>query len=400
MSKKEEIHNLMMQELADYFKNTPKDIQIQHIEEITNLYPIHSHNSMNKKTVFSGIQPTGQIHLGNYLGTISLWSKLQNIENYKCSFGIMDLHSMTNMVSIGVNLEANKGIPTNLNYIFQLMSCDIKLENIFIQSDLSSQLMRLFWILSTSTSVGELLKMPQYSDKKKELEAKNKQSLIPSSLLLYPLLQVSDILLFNSDIVPIGIDQVSHIELVNTIVDRLHYHIGLNKDSNNLFKRIEPMYNNITKVHSFADPSKKMSKSLGDKHVLNMNDDKDTIINKLKTAVTESANHSSGYEFASQGVKNLMNIISELDNKSYLSMIEDYNNNKLDYRILKQHLTELLIKLTTTYRTKYNELINSYTTDILFKEEFDIQVNSIKQMNIELSEQRLQNICKVLNVII
>lgn len=219
-----------------------------------------------KKIVVSGIQPTGNLHLGNYLGAIKQWKKLQENPEYECRFGIMDLHAMTTR-------EGNEFIDdkkSNLSIFFNsLRHLGIKHHNIFFQNNYQEKILKLYWLLSCSTSIGQLNRMTQF----KEKSDKGNENL---GLFSYPVLMAADILALEADLVPVGEDQKQHLELARDLAKKL----GL--------KVPEPLISeSCGRIMSLTDPTKKMSKSdPNDNSRINLSDDAETIRKKIKKAVT------------------------------------------------------------------------------------------------------------------
>jgi tryptophanyl-tRNA synthetase len=214
-----------------------------------------------KKIVVSGIQPTGFLHIGNYLGAIKQWKELQKNPDYECRFGIMDLHAMTTMRHIDgdeINLTGKA-----------LVSCGIDRRNIFIQSDKIEQIFSYFWDLACNTSIGQLNRMTQF----KEKSDKGNENL---GLFSYPVLMAADILALEADLVPVGEDQKQHLELARDLAKKL----GL--------KVPEPLISeSCGRIMSLTDPTKKMSKSdPNDNSRINLSDDAETIRKKIKKAAT------------------------------------------------------------------------------------------------------------------
>lgn len=214
-----------------------------------------------KKIIVSGIQPTGNLHLGNYLGAIKQWKELQKNPDYECRFGIMDLHAQTTQ---GLN-----SIVENIDLTFHaLIKCGIKEKNIYFQRN-NRTLTSFFWYLACNTSIGQLNRMTQF----KEKSDKNNENL---GLYSYPVLMAADILYNDADLVPVGEDQKQHLELARDLAKKL----GL--------KVPEPLISSSCgRIMSLADPTKKMSKSdPNDMSRINLSDDADTIRKKIKKAVT------------------------------------------------------------------------------------------------------------------
>jgi len=246
---------------------------------------------MEKKTVLSCIQPTGDIHLGNYLGAVQNWVQLQ--EKYNCYFGVVDFHSVT-VPKDGIALRTQ-----TWNMAFQLLACGIEVENLFIQS-LIPEHAELCWLLGCVTSYGDLTRMTQFKDKTDQVREKNKDALISGGLFYYPVLQGADILIYKADYVPVGKDQEQHLELSRNMAQRFNHQFG-----KEFFKIPEPLFTATPKILSLADPTKKMSKSLGDKHVINLFGDLPKEMKKVRSAVTDSGQTTE----MSPGVANLIMLL-------------------------------------------------------------------------------------------
>jgi len=165
------------------------------------------------KTVLSLIQPTGDLHLGNYFGAIKNWVTLQ--DSYRCFFGVADYHTMT-MPYSPASLKAN-----TWEMAFRLVACGVKPESIFIQS-LIPEHTELCWILSSVCSYGELTRMTQFKDKSIQTKDQSSDAFVSAGLLYYPVLQAADILIYHADYVPIGKDQEQHLELSRNIAARFN----------------------------------------------------------------------------------------------------------------------------------------------------------------------------------
>lgn len=216
-----------------------------------------------KKIVVSGIQPTGNLHLGNYLGAIKQWKKLQKNPEYECRFGIMDLHAMTTK-EIDIGLETESDCTEEI-----LIRIGIKKKNIFLQSTKIKKILNAYWFLACNTSIGQLNRMTQF----KEKADKNNQNL---GLFSYPVLMAADILALEADLVPVGEDQKQHLELARDLAKKLDLKVP------------EPLISeSCGRIMSLTDPTKKMSKSdPNDNSRINLSDDAETIRKKIKKAVT------------------------------------------------------------------------------------------------------------------
>lgn len=292
------------------------------------------------KTIVSGIQPTGQLHLGNYLGSIKSWAKLQ-LEN-KCFFPIVDLHAITANNITSTEFKKNIRL-TAATYI--ACGVDPKKSCIFQQSSIPAH-SELFWILSCVTSLGKLNRMTQFKDKSGQ--DKQRASL---GLYAYPVLMAADILLYKANLVPVGEDQIQHLELTNDIAQSFNQ--NFNTD---FFSNIQPILANKAKrIMSLRDGNNKMSKSdPSAQSRICLTDSDDEIAKKIKKAKSDS--HPDLFaDFDSRPeLKNFFNIISALTAKDIKLIKEEYASK--DFRALKNDLIELLIAEIAPLRQEINEL--------------------------------------------
>ena len=246
-----------------------------------------------KKTVFSGVQPTGRITLGNYLGAIRNWSPLQ--DEYNCLYCVVDLHSLT-VKQVPAELRKNT---MELVALYIACGIDPSKSALFIQSHVHEHA-ELCWILDTIAYIGELNRMTQFKDKSRK-HADN----INMGLMNYPVLMASDILLYNAQLVPIGKDQTQHLELARDLA------IRFNGRYSETFAVPEAlMFKSGSSIKSLQDPSAKMSKSdTNENAVVSLLDDKDAIVRKFKRAVTDC---DTEVRFAEDkpAISNLLNIYS------------------------------------------------------------------------------------------
>ena len=296
------------------------------------------------KTVLSAIQPTGDLHLGNYFGAVQNWVKLQ--DQYKCIYGVVDCHSMT-MPYKAADLREN-----TWKMAFQLLACGVKPENLFIQS-LVPEHTELCWILSCVTSYGELSKMTQFKDKVKQLEEKDNQAFISTGLFFYPVLQAADILIYKADYVPVGKDQEQHLELSRDIAQRFNNQFG-----KEFFVHPEPLFTEIPKLLSPADPTKKMSKSLGEKHYINLFGESDRIRKQIKSAVTDSGVSTQNTEgVMAPGVENLFNLLKACGKMDvYNAQMDIFKSGTIRYGDLKHEVGEAIVELTQPFRERLADL--------------------------------------------
>lgn len=225
----------------------------------------------SKQIVFSGIQPSGRLHLGNYVGAVRNWVRLQN-EGYKTYVFIADYHSLSG------NYDAKEKRQQILDLAIDLLALGIdpKKTTFFVQSHVQEHT-ELCWVLNTVTPMSFLERMTQYKDK-----AGHQDQNINVGLFDYPVLQAADILLYKADWVPVGQDQVQHVELTRD-VGRFY-----NNKFGQYFPETKAMLTDVPKLRSITDPLKKMSKSLGDKSYVALTDSPEVIYEKLKRAVTET----------------------------------------------------------------------------------------------------------------
>ena len=252
------------------------------------------------KTIFSGIQPSGDLNIGNYLGAIINWNKLQ--EEFNCIYCVVDMHAIT-VKQVPMDLR-NRTYKTLATYIACGLDPDKNV--LFVQSHVPAHA-ELAWILGCSTMFGELSRMTQFKDK----SAKNEQN-INAGLFTYPVLMAADILLYQADLVPVGQDQKQHIELTRDVAERFNAVYG------ETFIVPEGYIPKIgTKIMSLVEPEKKMSKSDENPNsYIALLDSRDVIIKKFKRAVTDS-DTSVRFADGKDGINNLMTIYSCFTGKSF-----------------------------------------------------------------------------------
>ena len=239
--------------------------------------------------VLSGIQPTGSIHIGNYLGAIKQWIKLQEKED--CIFFIADLHSLT-IPYQPKDLQKNI-LETAISYL--ALGIDPQKSIFFVQSNVKEH-SELCWLLNTVCPLGELERMTQFKEKSKQFSTKGGKD-INAGLLAYPILQSADILLYKSEGVPVGKDQVQHIELTRTIARRFNQKFG------KLFPEPKSLLPKTgAKIMSLNDPRKKMSKSLGPQSYISLFEDPKEIKKKIMSAVTDTGKQIKSFCLGPYGI--------------------------------------------------------------------------------------------------
>lgn len=252
-----------------------------------------------KKRIFSGAQPTGNLHIGNYLGALKNWVNLQT--EYESFFCIVNLHAIT----LPQNPDILKQKTLDLARIYLASGIDPQVSTVYVQSDVSEHA-ELAWVLNCIARMGELERMTQFKDK-----SKGKDERVAAGLLTYPVLMASDILLYQTDLVPIGQDQKQHLELTRDVAERF------NRDFGETFKIPEAFIPpSGAKILSLADPAKKMSKS--DENLngsIFLLDDADTIVKKFKKAVTDSGTEIT-FDDARPAINNLLTIYQLMTGKT------------------------------------------------------------------------------------
>jgi len=300
---------------------------------------------MSKK-IFSGVQPSGNLHLGNYLGAIKNFVELQNEKNTDCIYCIVDLHAITVKQD---PKELRKSIRETLA-AFMASGLDSKKSIIFNQSSVSAH-SEGAWILSCIARMGWLNRMTQF--KEKAGKDKEKASI---GLYAYPVLMAADILLYDTTHVPVGDDQKQHLELCRDIAQRFNNDFGIS----NFLKVPEPLIQkNFSRIMSLKDGTKKMSKSdPSDFSRINLMDDKDKIINKIKKAKTDILPMPNENEELKNRpeVLNLLGIFSSLSNQTIEKSINEFSGK--NFSIFKEKLTNLLIEKIEPISKEINKLLN------------------------------------------
>jgi tryptophanyl-tRNA synthetase len=290
-----------------------------------------------KKTVLSCIQPTGDMHLGNYFGAIANWVKLQ--DSYKCIYGVVDYHAMT------MPYDVNKLRTNTWDLITNLMAVGVDPQHLFVQS-LVPEHTELGWIFNCFCSYGQLTRMTQFKDKSNQLGEKSNDDFISVGLLDYPVLQTADILIYKADFVPVGKDQEQHLELSRDIAQRFNNQVG-----KEYFVLPSGLYTETPKIRSTADPMRKMSKSAGEKHYISVFADEATVRRQIKSAVTDTGEQTNGE--MSDGVKNLFEMIKAAgDIDAHNGLMDNYHAGSLKYSELKEVTANVLANMLKPFAEK------------------------------------------------
>ncbi|MDX1939367.1 MAG: tryptophan--tRNA ligase [Saprospiraceae bacterium] len=293
-----------------------------------------------KKRVLSCIQPTGDMHFGNYFGAVKNWVDLQ--AEYECFYGVVNYHAMT------MPYDSKKLVHNTWELIFNLMATGLKTETLFIQS-LVPEHAELCWIFNCFTSYGQLSRMTQFKDKSKQSE-ESSEGFISAGLLNYPILQAADILIYRADFVPVGDDQDQHLELARNIAQRFNNQVG--KEYLILPKAL---HTEVPRVMSTAEPTRKMSKSAGEKHYINIFAEPDRIRKQIRSAVTDAGDTPAGE--MSPGVKNLFSLLKACGKQeTYDGLMNNYNAGNLKYVDLKEAVAEALVEISNPFRERKAEI--------------------------------------------
>jgi len=309
-----------------------------------------------KPTIFSGVQPSGQLHLGNYLGAISNWAKLQ--EKYDCIFCVVDYHAIT-----------TKQDPKTFNQnildaakIYIAGGIDPKKSIIFQQSSIQEHT-ELAWILNCiSARIADLDKMTQFKNK-----AGKNQETVSVGLYDYPVLMAADILLYNTDAVPVGEDQSQHVELARTIARRFNQAYASTEQgrSREVFKIPELIVSQEgARIMGLDDPTTKMSKSASSSaNYIALTDSPEVAKKKIMRATTDSSSEIKYDEKKKPGISNLLTIYSLLTDKSIKQLESKYKNK--GYGDFKKDLAVVVEKFLISFQIRYNKLNNQEIRKIL-----------------------------------
>ncbi len=295
-------------------------------------------NNERKPVIFSGIQPSGMLTLGNYIGALSRFSQLQ--DDYDCIYCVVDEHAIT----VRQNPADLRRRCLELIALYIASGLDPEKSILYCQSHVSAHA-ELGWILNCYTYMGELSRMTQFKDK----SAKHAEN-INAGLFTYPVLMAADILLYQTNYVPIGADQKQHLELCRDIAQRFNGVYG------DVFTIPEPLLSKTgARIMSLQEPEKKMSKSdLGEGSVFLL-DDPDTVRRKIKRAVTDSETEIRFDPDSKPGVSNLLSIISALSGESIDSICNELNGQ--GYGALKNRAADVSIAALEPLQAEYKRLI-------------------------------------------
>lgn len=302
---------------------------------------------MAKKIIFSGIQPSGNLHIGNYLGSVRNWVNTQN-EAEKCFFCVVDLHAIT--VPQDPKILASK--TREIAAIYLAAGIDAKRNSMFVQSHVSAH-SELAWIMNCVARIGWMNRMTQFKDKSAGKKAEN----LSLGLYAYPSLMAADILLYNTTHVPVGDDQKQHVELTRDIAQKFNHDFG-----RETFIIPEPVITKVgARIMSLKDASKKMSKSDANMSAsIFLRDSDDEIAAKIKKATTDKdllPSEEAGLEGRIEA-KNLLNIYASFTHKNMKDVVSHFAGR--GFGELKKELTEVVIEKVSIIRGK----VNRYMSDV------------------------------------
>ncbi len=309
------------------------------------------------------MQPTGELHIGNYFGAIKNWVSLQ--DQYRCIYCIVDYHSLTSYPD--PDTLTQRSLELAENYI--ACGIDPAKSLFFIQSQVPEHT-ELAWILSCVTSYGDLTRMTQFKQRMSEDEQVN------AGLFNYPVLMAADILIYRASLVPVGEDQIQHLEITRRIARRF------NSQYSDFFPEPEPYLTTGSRIKSTSDPSQKMSAHLGPKHYIGIMESEDQIWEKIKTAVTDTG-LEEGKEM-SPGVENLFTLLKLTADKDIIEEMEEkFETGELMYKKLKEVVFENLRKKLKPIRDKKRSLDKKDVKEVLnkgAKEAREIAQRNIKKV--------------------
>lgn len=302
------------------------------------------------KTMLSGIKPTGRLTLGNYIGAIREFVKYQ--DEYEMYIFIANQHALT----VPIEAKELRKNTKDLIAIYLAAGLDPEKVTIFLQSDVPAHA-QLGWVMTCLSGYGELQRMTQFKDKMAKQE-----NGITAGLYTYPALMAADILLYDPDYVPVGVDQKQHVELTRDLAERF------NKRYSDTFKLPEPLVTKVgAKVYDLQIPNKKMSKSESNpKGVIDLLDDPAAARNKIKGAVTDSLGVVRFDPENQPGVSNLITILSALTGEEIPSIVERYEGK--GYGDLKKETGDVVFNFLTDLQNRYKEIVSSGKVDEILKE--------------------------------
>jgi len=299
--------------------------------------------------MITAVSPSGDMTIGNYLAVVKKIVEYQN--DYDLKVFIANLHAIT----IPQEPEQLHERIKKMAALYFACGLDPEKATVFLQSEVNEHAM-LGWLLNTQENVGELERMTQYKDKAQRQKAKNGTNFIPAGLLNYPVLMAADILIYDIDLVPVGQDQIQHVELARNLAEKMNKRFG---NGEQLFAMPEALVNKeVLKIMDLQVPTKKMSKSSdNDKSIIKVLDEPELIRKKIASAITDSENIIRYDQENKPGVSNLMLILKTLTGKSFETIEQEFTGK--NYKDLKDAVTDALLAELTPIQERYKKLYNS-----------------------------------------
>ena len=322
-----------------------------------------------KKRVLSGMQPSGKLTLGNYIGALQNYVKLQ--ETHECFFMVVDLHAITVPQEPDALREASESVAA----LYLAAGLDVTKSSVFLQSHVTAHA-ELGWLLTTMTYMGELERMTQFKDKSVGKDA------VGAGLFTYPSLMAADILLYNADLVPVGDDQKQHLELTRDLAHRFNQRYG------DTFTMPAPYIPEIgARIMSLDDPTKKMSKSNPNAaSYIAMLDTPDEIRKKLSRAVTDSGREVKYDSAEKQAVSNLIGIYASCSGLSVAEIERKYEG--LGYGPFKKDLAEVIVATLEPIQQRYRDIRSSGELRTILREGAE-RASSIAQATVAEVKQKI-----------
>ncbi len=314
------------------------------------------------KRILTGLKPTGNLTLGNYIGAIKPLIDMQNSEDYEILLFVADLHALTIYQDPTLLKERIK------KFVAMYLACGVDPSKVtmYIQSK-NPYIPAISWILECNTYYGEASRMIQFKEKSKG------SSNFSIGLLTYPVLMASDILYCDADLIPVGIDQKQHVELARDIADRFNSKYGMT------FKLPEALVTKVgTKIKDLKHPEKKMSKSEENPNgVISLFDNEECIIKKIKGATTDSDNLVYFDEENKPGISNLLNIASVMTSRTINDLESEFKNS--GYGTFKTYVAMVTAKKIGEIQSRYNELLNSKEVDDILNKGLEVSINLARE---------------------
>ena len=330
-----------------------------------------------KKRVLSGKQPTSEITLGNFLGAIKLFKQFENDDLF---IFVADLHALSSNNYDPKNMQKNI---MDVLKVYYAAGLDFEKTKIFIQSKVKAHT-EMFNALINFTTIGELKRMTQFKDKSQKFKLSNGTETIPTGLLTYPVLMAGDILLYDAQLVPVGIDQKQHVELTRDIAIRIN-----NKFKKDIFTIPEPLFaKNATKIYDLINPKIKMSKSNANKNgTIFITEDIEITRKKIMSAMTDNFNKVN-YDYENQpGITNLINIAASILEKDVNEIVLETNS--MNYKEFKEYIANIVCSFILKLQEKIKEVNEK---ELLEK------VNKNNQICNEIANKKLTDFYKLIGL--